>query len=202
MINKKMICAVIALVIVATVCCACKPTTPVVKNSSVACDPGASSVLTLSHSTLELPLDGALGKLYPFHTDNPLELQWRTEDSSVAEVSMGIITPVSAGTTVVTCTDGVNTASCTVIVDANMGIDYSLWLPSNALPVAVGDTGTVDYTYTGSGAITVFSNDPQVLQVENGCYKAVSAGTAVITCTDGIRHTQCVVTVTESSPSA
>ena len=202
MINKKMICAAIALMIVATVCCACKPTTPVVKNSSVACDPGASSVLTLSHSTLELPLDGTLGKLYPFHTDNPLELQWRTEDSSVAEVSMGIITPVSAGTTVVTCTDGVNTASCTIVVNADIDTDYSLQLPNNALSIAVGDTGEVAYTYTGLGAITVFSNNPQILQVENGCYKAVSTGTAVITCTDGIMHTQCVVTVTESSLTA
>ena len=202
MINKKLIFAVIALVIVATACCACTPAPSAVKNSELACDPGASSVLTLSHSTLELPLDGALGTLYAFHADDPLALQWHIADSSVAEISKGIITPVSVGTTVVTCTDGVNTASCTIIVNADMDTDYSLHLPHRALALAVGDTGKVDYTYTGSGAIAVFSNNPQVLQVENGCYKAVSAGTAVITCADGIMHTQCVVTVTESSPSA
>lgn len=202
MMNNKIFGAVIALVMIAVLCCACASTTDAFKNSSVACDPGASSVLTLSHSTLVLPLDGTLGRLYAFHADKPLELQWRTENSAVAEVSMGIITPVSAGTTVVTCTDGVTTASCTVIVNADMDTDYSLQLPNRALALAVGDTGEVAYTYTGSGAITMFSNNPQVLQVENGNYTALSPGTAAITCTDGIQNVQCIVTVTKSSPRA
>lgn len=195
MMNKKIFSAVIALVVVAVLCCACNDTAPAVRNSSVATDQGASNVLALSHSTLELPLSGALGTLYGFHADNPLELQWHTEDSSVAEVSKGIITPVAAGTTVITCTDGVNTASCTIIVNANMGVDYTLYLSNKTQTLPVGDNGKVEYTYTGPGAVTVFSNDPQVLQVENGCYKALSPGTAVITCTDGIYHTQCTVIV-------
>ena len=92
--NNKIFGAVIALVMIAVLCCACASTTDAFKNSSVACDPGASSVLTLSHSTLVLPLDGTLGRLYAFHADKPLELQWRTENSAVAEVSMGIITGI------------------------------------------------------------------------------------------------------------
>lgn len=200
--NKKIFSAVIALVMVAVLCCACNATAPAVKNSSVANDPGASSALSLSHSTLVLPSDEVLGKVFPYHTEDPLALEWHTQDSSVAEVSLGLITPVSPGTTEISCTDGVNTARCTVIVTADMDTEYTLRMSDNAPTVAAGDTGKVEYTYTGPGAVAVFSNNPQVVQVENGCYTAVSPGTAVITCTDGIYHTQCVVTVTESSPSA
>ncbi len=202
MMNKQISGAVIALVMAAILCCACHPTAPAVKNSAVANDPGAASTLSLSHSTLVLPLDEALGTVYAFHTETPLDLQWNTEDSSVAEVSMGMITPVAPGTTVISCTDGVSTARCTVVVSAGMDIDYTLRMPNKTLTIAAGGSGKVEYTYTGPGAVAVFSSNPQILQVENGCYTAVSPGTAVITCTDGIYHSQCVVTVTESSPTA
>lgn len=163
---------------------------------------GEEPVLRLSHSVLELPLNGPLGWLFPLNADAPLDLQWSTEDSSVVEVTRGLITPKAVGTTVITCTDGVSTASCKVVVTAEADKEYYLALPVRELSASVGDSGTVKYTYTGPGTIAAFSNNQQVVQVKDGRYTAVAPGTAVITVTDGIRISQFIINVTESSYKA
>ncbi len=191
-----MIRTLILVLVAAMVCCGCAHTQSA-PNGSVANDPVASSDLMLSHAALVLPLDGAMGCLYPFHAEDNAALEWFTEDSAVVEVSGGRLTPVSEGTTVVTCTDGVNSAVCTVTVRDTAAVDYGLQLSDRELSAEAGDSGKVDYTHTGSGAVVVFSSDPSVLRVENGRWEAVAAGTAYITCTDGMTHTQCRVTVTD-----
>lgn len=198
--NKKMICAVI-LLIAALLCCGCAQTQPSA-NGSVAGEQGTSAALALSHTALEVPLDSGMGQLCAFGAEDPAALEWFTEDSSVALVSSGRVTPVAEGSTVISCTDGVNTASCVVTVRRVPDLNYILQMPANQLSVNVGDTGKVEYTYTGPGAVAVFSSNPGVLRVENGRWEAVAAGTAVITCTDGIKMTQCVVTVVESGHGA
>ena len=80
--------------------------------------------------------------------------------------------------------------------------DYVLRQQTNELAVCVGDTGDVEYTYTGTGTVEILSSNTEVLQVEDGRWVAVAAGTAVITCTDGVRNSQCLVTVTEAAPGA
>ena len=80
--------------------------------------------------------------------------------------------------------------------------DYTLRIFAQTLTVMPGDSGKVEFTYTGPGTVRVYSSNPQIVVVENGCYRAVAPGTAVITCTDGDRYSQCLVTVTESSPGA
>ena len=137
------------------------------------------------------------GRLYAFHAADPAALEWSTDDSTVVNVSGGLITPVSVGTATVTCTDGVNTASCTVTIRDTAFPDYTLKIADNELTVALGDSGKVEYTYTGSGAVAVFSSHPEILRLENGRWEAVAAGTAFITVSDGLMHTQCCVTVTE-----
>ena len=89
------------------------------------------------------------------------------------------------------------TASCTVTIRDTALPDYTLKIADNELSVAVGESGKVEYTYTGSGAVGVFSSHPEILRVENGRWEAVAAGTAFITVSDGLMHTQCCVTVTE-----
>lgn len=96
-----------------------------------------------------------------------------------------------------TRTQSAHTPTVTTVSDTPSA-DYVLKLPANELSAAVGDTGEVEYIYTGPGTVTVSSNDPQVLQIENGRYKPVSPGLAVITCTDGKLYAQCIVTVTEA----
>ena len=199
--NKKMIRPMILVLVVAMVCCGCAKTQPV-PNGSVANDPGTSSSLMLSHAVLELSLDGAVGHLYPLHAEENAALEWFVEDNSVVEVSGGRITPMTEGTTVVTCTDGSNTASCTVIVRDVDVADYELKFSVNALSAKMGTSGEVEYTYTGPGAVAVFSSDPSVLRVENGRWEAIATGTAFITCTDGMKHTQCCITITEIGPES
>ena len=135
MVKKKFICAMVALVIVAMVCCACTPAT-------------------------------------------------------------------SAGKRAIASVAGENTASGTVTDNTDMDTHYTLRMHNQVLTIAVGETDLVAYTYTGPGVITITTSNPQVLQVENGYYKALSPGTAVITCTDGKWNTQSIVTVTELSPPA
>ena len=191
--NKNMIFAVM-MMLVAAMLCGCSQSAA---NGPVANDPGDSSELMLSHAALELPLENARGTIFPFHASDPAALEWSTDNSAVVAVSSGLITPVSVGSATVTCTDGVNTAGCTVIVRDIAFPDCTLKVSDNELSVAVGDSGKVDYTYSGTGAVAVFSTHPDILRVENGLWEAVAAGTAFITCTDGLIHTQCRVTVTE-----
>lgn len=192
--RKNMIFAVIMILVAAMLCCGCSQSS---SNGPVANDPGDSSELMLSHAALELPLENARGRLYAFHAADPAALEWSTDDSTVVNVSGGLITPVSVGTATVTCTDGVNTASCTVTIRDTAFPDYTLKIADNELSVALGDSGRVEYTYTGSGAVAVFSSHPEILRLENGRWEAVAAGTAFITVSDGLMHTQCCVTVTE-----
>ena len=199
--NKNLIRTLSLVLAIALVCCGCAQTQPA-SNSSVANDPGASSELMLSHAVLELTLDGPMGCLYPFHAEDRAALEWSVEDSTIVEVTGGRLTPLSEGTTVVTCTDGVQTASCTVIVCAEKAADYALRIAVNELSAEAGTTGKVEYTYTGPGAVVVFSSDPSILRVENGRWVAVAAGTAYITCTDGMVHSQGKVTVTPADPAA
>lgn len=198
--NKMIICAVM-LLIAAMLCCGCAQTQPAA-NGSVAGEQGGSAALTLSHTVLELPLNGAIGQLHAFGAEDFDALEWFAEDSSVALVSGGRVTPMAEGSTVIHCTDGDHTASCVVTVSRTADMDYVLRLSAKQLSVNEGDAGRVEYTYTGPGAVAVFSSNPGVLRVENGCWKAIADGTAVITCTDGIKMTQCVVTVVESGHGA
>ena len=192
--RKNMIFAVIMILVAAMLCCGCSQ---ISSNGPVANAPGDSSALMLSQAALELPLENASGRRYAFHAADPAALEWSTDDSTVVNVSGGLITPVSVGTATVTCTAGVNTASCTVPIRDTAFPDYTLKLADNELSVALGDSGKVEYTYTGSGAVAVFSSHPEILRLENGRWEAVAAGTAFITVSDGLMHTQCCVTVTE-----
>lgn len=192
--KKNMIFAVMMMLVAAMLCCGCSQSAA---NGPVANDPGDSSGLMLSHAALELPLGNTRGMLHAFHAADPAALEWSTDNSAVVNVSGGLITPVSEGTATVICTDGVNTASCTVTIVDTAFPDYTLKLVDRELSMAVGDSGKVEYTYTGPGAVAVFSSHPEVLRVENGRWEAVAAGTAFITVSDGLLHAQCRITVTE-----
>ena len=90
-------------------------------------------------------------------------VSWSTSNSSVATVTNGVVTAVSAGTAVVTATSAVDsgiTASCTVTVTAAQTVDYILTDTLEAgqeYLIANGNSGSVflvsnDTTGTGSSA--------------------------------------------------
>lgn len=193
--NKFMLFALMLLIV--ALCCGCTQTQPA-SNGSLANDPGSSSTLTLSHSALELPLHNARGVLYHFNAADSAVLEWSSDDPSVVDVlSIGHLIPVSEGTARVTCTDGVNTASCLVTIRDVEYPDYAMRISDKEISAQVGDSGSVEYTYAGPGSVAVFSSHPEILRVENGQWEAVAAGSAYITCTDGLKHSQCRVTVTD-----
>lgn len=155
----------------------------------------------LSQVALVLDMD-TIGKLFPLGFSNEEYLVWTSQDSNVADVRYGRVLPASPGETIITCTDGTNSAQCKVTVTTGkINTNYRLCADADYLNLQIGDSSAAKYTYTGKQPVTVFSNDPQVLQVENGRYTALSEGTAVITVTDGIKQTQCFVKVMGSSPT-
>lgn len=212
--NKWIFTAAIVLTVLAASCCVIGfatpvdntdntfttvPTEPAInKNSSVAIDPTASSNLLLSHSILELSTDGPLGHLWTVHGESAQDLQWSIEDTSVAKMyAPGIVQAIMPGTTMLTCTDGVDTFQCQIIVNEEEYNVKNMRLHSQTMEMDVGDTRAVEYIYEGPGDVCIFTSDPQILRIENGYYQAVSPGTAFITCTDGLCNTQCMVTVTD-----
>lgn len=78
--------------------------------------------------------------------------------------------------------------------------DGVLQLSHNALTVDVDNVlARLFVTYTGDGELTWSSSDPQVVEVDkHGFILGVAPGTAVVTCTDGLLHSQCEVAVVQT----
>lgn len=79
--------------------------------------------VTLNHTTMTLTAGGAAGTLtatvVPANATNK-NVAWSSGNTAVATVANGVVTPVAAGTAVVTATTlrGAKTATCTVTVNA------------------------------------------------------------------------------------
>lgn len=129
---------------------------------------------------------------------------WTSENPSIATVSNGTVTGVSAGTTTitVTTTDGGYTATCSVTVTAVYHVS-SVSLNKNALALNTGGSETLIATISPSNAtnknITWASSNTSVATVSGGIVTAVAAGSATITVTtvDQSKTATCSVTVTD-----
>lgn len=128
---------------------------------------------------------------------------WSTNNSSVATVSGGTVSAVSAGTATITVTteDGGKTASCTVTV-TDVAVS-GVTLNKSSLTIARLGTETLTATVAPSNAtnknINWSSSNSSVATVSNGTVTGVSAGTATITVTsaaDSTKKATCTVTVT------
>ena len=77
--------------------------------------------------------------------------------------------------------------------------ETTLRLTHNRITMNADTVARVQVVYTGDDVLRWTSSDEKVLTIapETGIISAVSPGTAVITCTDGYRNAQCVVTVAE-----
>ncbi len=132
---------------------------------------------------------------------------WSTSKASVATVSNGKITAVSAGTATitVTTTDGSKTATCTVTVEEAVVSVTGVTLNKTSTTLTVGDTETLTATVAPAGAtdksVSWSTSKASVATVDaNGKITAVGAGTATITVTttDGSKTATCTVTVEEA----
>ena len=132
---------------------------------------------------------------------------WSSDKESVATVSGGRITGVSAGSAVITAkTKNGHTAKVNVTVKTNPDIvkPTGIKLSPTSLDLEMGDTGEITATVSPSTAtdksVTWGSDDTAVATVSNGKVKAVSVGSATITATtsNGLKAT-CSVTVSPRS---
>ena len=81
--------------------------------------------------------------------------------------------------------------------------ETTLRLTHNRITMNADTVARVQAVYTGDDVLRWTSSNEKVLTIapETGILSAVSPGTAVITCTDGYRNAQCVVTVVEEGDS-
>ncbi len=135
---------------------------------------------------------------------NKPTVTWSTSDKSVATVnSKGVVTGVKAGTAVITAktAEGSFTAKCTVTVNQHV---TSISLDKNNLTVVRGAEHKLNVTVKPDNAtdksFTFSSSDEKIVTVdENGNFKALACGTAVITAksNENNKTSKCTVTVIE-----
>lgn len=129
---------------------------------------------------------------------------WSSSDESVATVSNGVVTAVSAGSAEikVSSEDGNAIATCNVNVEKKYALE-KISFESSKLMIDAGSTANIKVLYTPENAtyknVTWKSSKPAVATVENGTVKGISAGTSVITATseDGGFKATCIVTVVQ-----
>lgn len=134
---------------------------------------------------------------------------WKSSNELVATVTdMGVVTPISAGSAVITVmtNDAAETATCAVtVIDPIVSVngvelnypEYSLTLGSGTLQLEV----TVRPLNATDKTVTWETSDENIATVTDGLVTPVAAGTAVITVktNDGGITATCNITVTDAS---
>ena len=137
-------------------------------------------------------------------------VNWDSDDTSVATVANGVVTAVATGTTDITVTtaDGNFTATSTVTVTA-VGATIpvtGVTLDQSSMTLTAGNSGTLHATVNPNNAtnqnISWTSDNTGVATVVGGVVTAVSAGTAniTVTTTDGNFTAVSSITVNSSGP--
>ncbi|MBD3921360.1 Ig-like domain-containing protein [Paenibacillus sp. PR3] len=160
--------------------------------------------VTLNNSTLNLTTGGTTSTLTaavaPSNATNK-NVTWSSDNTSVATVANGVVTPVSAGTAHITVTtvDGSRTATATVTVTTPVA---SVTLDRTSLNLETGGAtvtliATVNPANATNKSVTWASSNAGVATVMNGIVTPVGPGTATITVTtaDGGKTAACTVTV-------
>lgn len=175
---------------------------------SVACGTDPKKSLAIAEEEISLTAGDEYTLDYSFEGMTAEDLEWTSETEAVAKVSGGKVTAVAAGETIVKVSFGDLSDSVKVKVSEKTVRYFDLGIQSANMRVAetlelnpfVYDNGSykeVEAAFTVTGDAVV---------IENGCVRAVSAGTAVISgsCTyDGEEFTeQATITVGETSPYA
>ena len=166
--------------------------------------------VNLNNDTLNLTAGGATATLKatftPANATNR-SVTWSSSSPAVATVVNGVVTPVSAGSTVITVKtmDGGFTDTCTVNVAASVVSVTGVRMDRDTLSLkAGGAVGTLTATVSPNNAtnknVTWSSSVPAVATVANGVVTPVSAGSTVITVTtaDGGFTDTCAVTIAAS----
>ncbi|MCL1875884.1 MAG: Ig-like domain-containing protein [Synergistaceae bacterium] len=166
--------------------------------------------VTLNKTNMALSVAGSeqlMTTITPPDASNK-NLSWSSSNPSVATVSDGLVTGVSAGTATITVRteDGDKTAACSVTVsNVNVTVPVTavtLNKTNMALSVAGSEqlTATITPPDASNKNLSWSSSNPSVATVSDGVITGVSAGTTTITVRteDGNRTATCSVTVTNA----
>ena len=161
---------------------------------------GAVSGLSLSEHEInmtaggkEKAVDAFLTPRYAYNND----VIWESSDESVASVSgNGIITPIKSGIAVITAKCGGYEDKCSVNVsektEENVGLDKS------SIELKEIDSVYPLHAVSGGENITWKSDNEGIASVTDGIVTAKSAGSTVITASNGYSEAKCSVKVTVS----
>ncbi|WP_435789856.1 cell wall-binding repeat-containing protein [Clostridium sp.] len=139
-------------------------------------------------------------------TSTNQNVTWASSDTSIVQVSDGVLIAVSAGSAVITATtaDGSKKASCSVTVNNSGAVgssvtSVSLNKISDSLDLGTTDRliVTINPTNALNQAINWSSSNTEVAKVDSGVIFPISVGSTIITATslDGYKTASCIVTI-------
>ena len=163
------------------------------------------SVAPKSLSLIEGGSTNLTATVLPVNATNK-EVTWTSNNAAVATVnSDGKVTAVRPGTATITVKtrDGGKTATCSVVVSAEVIHVAQLNLNRTSISLLKGETFSLEATVSPSnatfGTIIWSSNATSIATVDgSGKITALSTGTAVITATTDGKSAACQVTVTDT----
>lgn len=123
------------------------------------------------------------------------DIVWTSDNESVATVSGGTVTALSAGTATITATIGDFSVSCTVTVIIPV---ESIEIDTLSLTLSPDESAQIIATVSPSDAteyVKWISSDEKVATVENGIVTAVGLGSATITAATSNCSAECVLEV-------
>lgn len=170
-------------------------------------DPIPVTGITLDSSSLTLT-EGETARLTatisPSNADNQGVI-WSSSNASVASVSNGTVTAVTAGTAIITVKsdDGGKTATCNVTVNSKIVAVTGVSLDKSSLELTEGDeytlVATVQPENASNKSVSWKSEDETIATVSDGKVKAIKPGSTTITVTtaDGNKSASCSIKVIE-----
>ena len=151
--------------------------------------PSINGKMEISRTKLTMELNQTYSLSADFgEEDFRFEKYWSSSNEEVALVVDGMVySRTKEGTAVITVTNGLDSAQCTVTV-AKPQLDTLQILTPNGTILFPGDTFQLEYHYAGEGELTWSSSSTEVLTVsDTGLVTAAGEGSAVVTVTDGTR---------------
>ena len=170
-------------------------------------EPIPVSGITMDSTSLTM-IEGETAKLKatisPSNADNQGVI-WSSSNASVASVSNGTVTAVSAGSAIITAKsdDGGKTATCNVTVNSKIVAVTGVSLDNTSLELEEGEEYSLKATVQPANAsnkqVSWKSGDETIATVSDGKVKAIKPGSTTITVStsDGNKTASCSIKVNE-----